>query len=85
MFTPSGPMTREEVRAFAGSDQVAPPRPHRSRIVLPLPQGEAELDALLVHELTHLLVSEIIWPERIGDGGLPHWITEGTAVPGLVA
>lgn len=79
MFTPSGPMTREEIRAYAGSDQVAPPSPHRSRLVLPLPAGDAQLDALLVHELTHLLVSEIVWPGRSGDGGLPHWVKEGIA------
>ena len=40
LFTPSGPMTREEVRAYAGSDQVAPPSPHRSRLVLPLPDRD---------------------------------------------
>jgi hypothetical protein len=34
--------------------------PHRSRILLPLPEGDAQLDALIVHALTHLLVSEII-------------------------
>jgi hypothetical protein len=79
MFTPSGPMTREAIRAYAGSDQVAPRSPHRSRIVLPLPEGDAQLDALIVHELTHLLVSEIIWPGRIGDGGLPDWVKEGIA------
>jgi hypothetical protein len=67
MFTPSGPMTREEVRTYAGSNQVAPPSPHRSRIVLALPQGDAQLDALIVHELTHLLVREIIWPGRAGE------------------
>ena len=38
MFAPSGPMTPEEVAAYASSDQVAPPQPHRSRIVLPLPK-----------------------------------------------
>jgi|SRR5262245_23603714 len=67
MFTPSGRMTREEVRAYAASEQVAPRSPHRSRIVLPLPEADAQLDALIVHELTHLLVSEIIWPGRAGD------------------
>ena len=39
MFAPSGSMTREQVAAYAISDQVAPPQPHRSRIVLPIPQG----------------------------------------------
>src|SRR5262249_5545798 len=79
MFTPSGPMTREEVRAYAGSNQVAPPSPHRSRIMLPLPEGDVQLDALIVHELTHLLVFEIIWPGRAGDGGMPRWVKEGMA------
>jgi hypothetical protein len=47
--------------------------------VLPLPEGDAQLDALIIHELTHLVVSEIIWPGRIGDGGVPHWVKEGIA------
>lgn len=79
MFALSGPMTREQVAAYAMSDQVAPPRPHRSRIVLPLPEGDAQLDALIVHELTHILVSEIILPGRGGDGGVPRWVQEGIA------
>lgn len=79
MFAPSGPMTREQVAAYATSDQVAPPRPHRSRIVLPVGEGDAELDALMVHELTHLLVSEIILPGTGGDGGVPRWVHEGIA------
>jgi hypothetical protein len=79
MFAPSGPMTREQVAAYATSDQVAPPRPHRSRIVLPVPESDAQLDALIVHELTHLLVSEIILPGRGGDGGVPRWVHEGIA------
>src|SRR5918992_949213 len=33
MFAPSGTMTREEVVTYATSDEVAPQRPHRSRIV----------------------------------------------------
>ena len=57
-------MTREQVATYTTGDQVAPPQPHRSRIVLPLPEGDAELDSLIVHELTHLLVSEIILPGR---------------------
>jgi hypothetical protein len=56
---------------------------HNSRteaaIVLPLPEHEADLDALVVHELTHLLVGEIILPEQPGDGGLPRWVHEGIA------
>jgi hypothetical protein len=79
MFAPSGPMTREQVAAYATSDQVAPPQPHRSRIVLPLREGDAQLDPLIVHELTHLLVSEIILPGRGGDGGVPRWVHEGIA------
>jgi hypothetical protein len=79
MFAPSGALTREQVVTYATSDQVAPPRPHRSRIVLPLPEGDGQLDALIVHELTHLLVSEIILPGRGGDGGVPRWVQEGIA------
>jgi hypothetical protein len=79
MFAPSDPVRREEVVAYAISDQVAPPRPHRSRIVLPLPERDAQLDALMVHELTHLLVSEIILPGTGGDGGVPRWVNEGVA------
>jgi hypothetical protein len=30
--------------------------------VLPLAEGDTQLDALMVRELTHLLVSEIILP-----------------------
>ena len=76
MFTPSGSMTRDEF----GRTQAAH-WSHRTRteaVVLPLAEGDA-LDAMMVHELTHLLVSEIIWPGRIGDGGLPHWVKEGIA------
>ena len=47
--------------------------------MLPLPEGDAQLDALIVHELTHLLVSEIILPGRGGDGGVPRWVQEGIA------
>jgi hypothetical protein len=79
IFAPSGPMAPEQVAAYATSDQVTPPRPHRSRIVLPLPEGDAQLDALMVHELTHLLMCEIILPGRGGDGGLPRWVHEGIA------
>ena len=79
LFTPSGPMTQEQVVTYATSDQVAPQQPHRSRIVLPLPEGDAQLDALMIHELTHLLVSEILLPGRGGDGGVPRWVHEGIA------
>ena len=75
----SGSMTPEEVAAYASSDQVTPPQPHRSRIVLPLSEDDAQLDALMVHELTHLLMCEIILPGRGGDGGLPRWVHEGIA------
>ena len=33
----------------------------------------------MVHELTHLLVGEIILPHAPGDGGLPRWAQEGIA------
>jgi len=79
IFAPSGPLTPEAVAAYASSDQVTPPQPHRSRIVLPLPEDVAQLDALMVHELTHLLMCEIILPGRGGDGGLPRWVHEGMA------
>jgi hypothetical protein len=79
MFAPSGAMTREQVATYAVSDEVAPQQPHRSRIVLPLREGDAQLDALMVHELTHLLVGEIILPHQPGDGGLPRWVQEGIA------
>jgi len=79
VFAPSGPMTQEQVAEYAGSDQVTPPQPHRSRIVLPLPDNDSQLDTLLVHELTHLLMCEIILPGRGGDGGVPRWVHEGVA------
>lgn len=47
--------------------------------MLPLPERDAQLDALMVHELTHLLVSEIILPGTGGDGGVPRWVHEGIA------
>jgi hypothetical protein len=34
---------------------------------------------MILHELTHLLVSEIILPGRGGDGGVPRWVQEGIA------
>jgi hypothetical protein len=79
MFATTGPLTRDEVVAYAVSDEVAPQRPHRSRMVLPLPNRDPDLDALIVHELTHLLFCEIILPEQSGDGGLPRWVHEGIA------
>jgi hypothetical protein len=79
VFAPSGPMTREQAAQYSASDQVAPPQPHRSRIVLPLPDDDAQLDTLLVHELTHLLMCEVILPGRGGDGGVPRWVHEGIA------
>jgi len=79
LFATTGPLTRNEVVAYAISDEVAPQRPHRSRLVLPLAERDADLDALIVHELTHLLVGEIVLPEQPGDGGLPRWVQEGIA------
>jgi hypothetical protein len=79
MFAPSGPVTQEQVVAYATSEHVAPHQPHRSRIVLPLPESDTQLDALIVHELTHLLVCEIILPSAPGNGGLPRWVHEGMA------
>ena len=34
---------------------------------------------MIVHELTHLLVSKIILPGRGGDGGVPRWVQEFVA------
>ena len=65
--------------AYATSEEVAPHHPHRSRLVLPLDESDAQLDRLIVHELTHLLMYEIILPGRSGDGGLPRWVREGLA------
>lgn len=79
MSARTGRPTRDEIVAYAISDEVAPQRPHRSRLVLPVPERDADLDALIVHELTHLLVCEIILPEQSGDGGLPRWVHEGMA------
>ena len=79
IFAPSGPITRDQAIAYGMSDRVAPRRPHRSRISLPLPESDAELDPMIVHELTHLLVSEIILPGRGGGGGVPRWVREGIA------
>jgi hypothetical protein len=79
MFAPADPVTRDQVVIYANSDQVAPPQPHRNRIVLPLPETEAQLDALIVHELTHALSAEIVLPGRGGGGGVPNWVSEGIA------
>jgi hypothetical protein len=79
MYATTGPLTRDEVVAYATSDEVAPQQPHRSRLVVPLPEREADLDGVVVHELTHLLVGEIILPGQPGDGGLPRWVQEGIA------
>lgn len=79
MWATTGSLTRDQIVAYSISDEVAPQQPHRSRIVLALPGPEADLDALVVHELTHLLVGEIILPEQPGDGGLPRWVHEGIA------
>ena len=79
MSATTGALTRDDIVAYAVSDEVAPQRPHRSRLVIPVPERDADLDALIVHELTHLLVCEIILPEQSGDGGLPRWVHEGIA------
>ena len=79
LFAPSGPLTQEQVATYSISDVVAPPQPHRSRIVLPLREDDTRLDALMVHELTHLLVGEIILPHAPGDGNVPAWVHEGIA------
>jgi hypothetical protein len=79
LLAPSGPLSREQVVAYATSDAVAPQQPHRSRIVLPLSERDADLETLIVHELTHLLMYEVILPGRSGDGGLPRWVREGLA------
>jgi hypothetical protein len=79
MFAPSDVVPRERVVAYARSERVAPHHPHRSRIVLPLPSDDTQLDLLMVHELTHLLFGEIILPQAPGDGGLPRWVHEGLA------
>jgi len=79
VFAPSGAVTPEQVVEYATSDRVAPPQPHRSRIVLPLPDSNPQLDTQLIHELTHLLMCEIILPGRGGDGGVPRWVHEGIA------
>jgi hypothetical protein len=79
LFVPSDAFTREQVVTYATSEQVAPLHPHRSRIVLPLGEGETQLDARMAHELTHLLVGEIILPQAPGDGGVPRWVHEGIA------
>ena len=79
VFAPSALMAREQVVEYSVSDRVAPPQPHRSRLVLPLPDDDAQLDTLLVHELTHLLMCEVILPGRSGDGGVPRWVHEGIA------
>jgi hypothetical protein len=65
--------------AFGISDAVAPQHPHRSRIVLPVGGKDTDLDGTMLHELTHLLVGEILLPSAPGDGGVPRWIHEGIA------
>jgi hypothetical protein len=80
MFAPSEGMPLEQVVTYARSDQVAPRHePHRSRMVLPVRDGDSQLDALIVHELTHHFVGEIILPQTPGDGPVPRWVYEGIA------
>ena len=49
IFSPSGPMTQEQVVEYATGEQVAPPQPHRSRIVLPLTDNNAEVEIGRAH------------------------------------
>jgi hypothetical protein len=79
VYAPSGPMTQEQVVEYATGDHVAPPQPHRSRLVLPLSDDDEQLNTRLVHELTHLLAFESILPHTAGDGGVPRWVSEGLA------
>ena len=79
MFDPSAEVTRQAAVAYATSDDVAPQWPHRSRIVLAVSDSDADLDANVVHEVTHLLVCEIILPSQSGTGGVPRWVHEGLA------
>jgi len=86
VFTAPGSMTLGEIRTLAGSAPVAPwadraadPPSHRSRLNLRLPEGDAQLDADLVHELTHILVTALVWQDKVGSGGMPYWIAEGVA------
>jgi hypothetical protein len=79
LFAPGGPLSRDEVVAYGISDAVAPQHPHRSRMVVPLGEAGTDLDGLIRHELTHLLVGELLVPHAAGDGGVPDWIKEGIA------
>jgi hypothetical protein len=79
IFAPPDALTREQVVTYATSDAVAPQQPHRSRIVLPVAEDDAKLDGSIVHELSHLLMCEVILPGRGGDGGVPRWVHEGFA------
>jgi hypothetical protein len=47
MFALSGQLTGEQVVAYATSDRVAPPQPHRSRIVFPLDEFDTQLDSVV--------------------------------------
>ena len=79
LFAPSSSLTLEDAASYAMSHTVAPLVPHRSRVLLPLPETDAELDALLLHEVTHILVGEIVNPLAGGHGGVPLWVHEGIA------
>jgi hypothetical protein len=84
MFAPSGPLTRQQAVAYATSEQVAPWQPHRSRIVLPLPELDPQLNELMIHELTQLLGFGLLSQRAYGkdtggDGGVPRWVIEGVA------
>ena len=47
--------------------------------MLPVPESDAGLNALVLHELTHLLMFEIVARGVGGDSGLPLWVIEGLA------
>jgi hypothetical protein len=79
MFGPSMAVPREAAVAYAMSEDVAPHRPHRSRIVLAVSESDTDLAVDVVHELTHLLFGEIILPSQPGTGGVPRWVQEGLA------
>jgi hypothetical protein len=88
-FASSGSVTREQVVTYATSDAVAPQQPHRSRIVLPVAGYDAQLDALMVHELAHLLMCEVIFAGeerrwRLAAMGARRLLRTTWSLPGLM-
>ena len=79
LFAPMGAITREQAVLYANSATVAPPVPHRNRLVLPLPETDAELEVLIRHELTHTLVGEILSRGGRDYREVPLWVREGVA------